>query len=158
MKQQVINYWQSLKEQEQKLLIVAGVVFVIFVLVMGVIKPLNAGVEKAQADLQKQQNFHAWVSKSVAQLKASGANRATSSNQNLTQLVNRTRGRHGIQISKMQPRDNTLRINIDNVEFNKLVSWLDVLTNQHGVKVANLDLGEEPQQGYVRVSRLVLEN
>ncbi|MBQ4813811.1 general secretion pathway protein GspM [Pseudoalteromonas luteoviolacea] len=157
MKQQVINYWQSLKEQEQKLLIVAGVVFVIFVLVMGVIKPLNEGVEDAQKDLQKQKQLHAWVSKSVAQLKASGGSKAVSGNRNLTQLVNRTRGRHGIQISKMQPRDNTLRINIDNVEFNKLVSWIDELTNQHGVKIANLDLGEEQQQGYVRVSRLVLE-
>ncbi|KZN31846.1 type II secretion system protein GspM [Pseudoalteromonas luteoviolacea] len=157
MKQQMINYWQSLKEQEQKLLIVAGVVFVIFALVMGVIKPLNKGVEDAQKDLQKQKEFHTWVSKSVAQLKASGGNKAVAGNRNLTQLVNRTRGRHGIQISKMQPRDNTLRINIDNVEFNKLVSWIDELTNQHGVKVANLDLGEEQQQGYVRVSRLVLE-
>ncbi|MCF2859591.1 type II secretion system protein M [Pseudoalteromonas sp. SMS1] len=157
MKQQVMNYWHSLKEQEQKLLIVAGVVFVIFTLVMGVIRPLNDGVQAAQKDVQKQQELHAWVAKSVAQLKARGSNQAVAGNRNLTQLVNRTRGRHGIQISKMQPRDNTLRINIDNVEFNKLVSWIDELTNQHGVKVANLDLGEEQQQGYVRVSRLVLE-
>ncbi|MEC8139470.1 MAG: type II secretion system protein M, partial [Pseudomonadota bacterium] len=31
MKNQIINYWRSLKEQEQQLVMVAGGVFVIFV-------------------------------------------------------------------------------------------------------------------------------
>ncbi|TMP25296.1 type II secretion system protein M [Pseudoalteromonas rubra] len=157
MKQQVINYWQSLKEQEQKLLIVAGVVFCVFVLVMGIIRPLNNAVEKAEKEVDKQQALVSWVSKSVTQLKSQSSSRASAGNVNLTQLVNRTRGRYKIAISKMQPSDNSLRVNIDNVEFNQLIAWLDELTNQHGVKVANLDLGKEDAPGYVRVSRLVLE-
>ena len=36
MKAQAIKYWRSLKEQEQQLIMVAGGIFVIFVLVMGI--------------------------------------------------------------------------------------------------------------------------
>lgn len=35
MKKQIIQYWRSLKEQEQQLIMVAGGIFVVFVLVMG---------------------------------------------------------------------------------------------------------------------------
>jgi general secretion pathway protein M len=48
-------------------------------------------------------------------------------------------------------------VNIENVEFNKLVAWLDELVNQHGVTVANLDISQGDEVGYVRVSRLVIE-
>lgn len=71
--------------------------------------------------------------------------------------MNRSRGRYNVNISQMQPSDNSLRVNIENVEFNKLVAWLDELVNQHGVTVANLDISQGDEVGYVRVSRLVIE-
>ena len=58
----------------------------------------------------------------------------------------------------MQPSDGSLRLTLDSVEFNKLVEWLDELVNQHGLKIENLDLSRDDKSGYVRVSRLVLEN
>ena len=50
MKEQLVNYWRSLKEQEQQLVMIAGAVFVIFVLVMGIFRPLNNAIEKAEQD------------------------------------------------------------------------------------------------------------
>ncbi|CAH9066508.1 Type II secretion system protein M [Pseudoalteromonas holothuriae] len=158
MKQQALKYWQSLKEQEQKLLIVASIVFVIFVLVMGVFKPLSAAVEKAQKDKLRQQELVAWVNNSVAQLKQSAVISKTGKTSNLSILVNRTRGQHQVNISKMQPSEGALRLTIDSVEFNKLIAWLDELTNKHGVKIESLDLAQDNLPGYVRVSRLLLEN
>ena len=156
MKDQLINYWRSLKEQEQQLVMVAGVVFVIFVLVMGVFRPLNTAIEKAEQDNIKQQELLAWVDDSIVKLKASGSARVTN-NRNLSQIVNSTRNRYQITISKMQPNDNSLRLTIDSVEFNKLVEWLDELVNSQGVLIENLDLSKDDKPGVVRVSRLVLE-
>jgi general secretion pathway protein M len=156
MKQQAINYWGSLKEQEQRLLIIAGAVFIVFVLVMGILKPLNKAVADAEQKLKREQNFQVFVEQSIAKLKAAGSSARTSSG-NLSQLVNRSRGRYNVNISQMQPSNNSLRVNIENVEFNKLVAWLDELVNQHGVTVANLDISQGDETGYVRVSRLVLE-
>ncbi|CCQ12762.1 General secretion pathway protein M [Pseudoalteromonas luteoviolacea B = ATCC 29581] len=156
MKDKALNYWHGLKDQEQRLLLIAGIVFVFFVLVMGIIKPLNEGLEKASKERQQQIELVAWVDESVAKLKA-GAPKQVSSSGSISQVVNSTRGRYNITISKMQPTDNSLRLTIDSVEFNKLISWLDELVQRHGVLVENLELSQDTQPGFVRISRLVLE-
>ena len=118
MKQQFMQYWRSLKEQEQQLIMVAGGVFIIFVLVMGVFRPLNTAIERAEQSQIKQQELLAWVDESIVKLKAAGKTQAVS-NQNLSQIVNNTRGRYSINISKMQPNDNSLRLTLDSVEFKR---------------------------------------
>ncbi|KJY90670.1 type II secretion system protein M [Pseudoalteromonas piscicida] len=156
MKQQAVNYWRGLKEQEQKLLIVAGIIFVVFVLIMGIFKPLNQAVSDAEAKLKRNHELVNWVGQSVNKLKSSSPAQVISGG-NISQIVNNTRGRFQIDISKMQPSGESLRLTIDDVEFNKLVAWIDELTNKHGIKVENLDLTQGNLPGFVRVSRLVLE-
>ena len=151
MKKQIMQYWRSLKEQEQQLIMVAGGIFVVFVLVMGIFRPLNNAIDKA-----KKQELLVWVDESIVKLKAAGNTQAIS-NQNISQVVNSTRSRYRITISKMQPNDNSLRLTLDSVEFNQLIEWLDELVNQHGLTVENLDLSKDDKSGFVRVSRLVLE-
>lgn len=157
MKKQLMQYWRSLKEQEQQLVMIAGGVFIIFVLVMGIFRPYNNAIEKAQQSQIKQQELLVWVDESIVKLKAAG-NTSVASNTNLSQVVNSTRGRYQIDISKMQPSTGSLRLTLDSVEFNQLIEWLDELVNQHGLKIENLDLSRDDKSGYVRVSRLVLEN
>ncbi|WP_352284746.1 type II secretion system protein GspM, partial [Pseudoalteromonas sp. Q18-MNA-CIBAN-0097] len=65
MKKQLMQQWRSLKEQEQQLVMVAGGVFIIFVLVMGIFRPLNNAIEKAQQSQIKQQELLAWVDDSI---------------------------------------------------------------------------------------------
>lgn len=156
MKKQILAYWHGLKDQEQRLLLVAGVVFVLFALIMGVFKPLNAAADKALKDRQQQAELMLWVRESVVRLQSATPKQA-SNNASLSQIVNSSRGRFNINISKMQPTDNTLRLTIDSVEFNRLVSWLDELVNRHGVTIENIELSQDAQSGFVRVTRLVLE-
>ncbi|WP_289107883.1 type II secretion system protein M [uncultured Pseudoalteromonas sp.] len=156
MKKQIIQYWRSLKEQEQQLIMVAGGIFVVFVLVMGIFRPLNNAIDKAKKSYVTQQELLVWVDESIVKLKAAGNTQAIS-NQNISQVVNSTRSRYRITISKMQPNDNSLRLTLDSVEFNQLIEWLDELVNQHGLTVENLDLSKDDKSGFVRVSRLVLE-
>lgn len=156
MKKQIIAYWRSLKDQEQQLVMVAGIIFVIFVLVMGIFRPLNNAIDEAKEDQIKQQELLTWVDASIAKIKSSSGGTITNS-RNLSQIVNATRGRYNIAISKMQPNDNSLRLTIDSVPFNQLIEWLDELVNKQGVLIENLDLSRDDKSGYVRVSRLVLE-
>ncbi|MDC9522738.1 type II secretion system protein M [Pseudoalteromonas sp. Angola-31] len=156
MKKQIIQYWRSLKEQEQQLIMVAGGIFVVFVLVMGIFRPLNNAIDKAKKSYVTQQELLVWVDESIVKLKAAGNTQAIS-NQNISQVVNSTRSRYRITISKMQPNDNSLRLTLDSVEFNQLIEWLDELVNQHGLRIENLDLSKDDKSGFVRVSRLVLE-
>ena len=129
---------------------------VVFVLVMGIFRPLNNAIDKAKKSYVTQQELLVWVDESIVKLKAAGNTQAIS-NQNISQVVNSTRSRYRITISKMQPNDNSLRLTLDSVEFNQLIEWLDELVNQHGLRVENLDLSKDDKSGFVRVSRLVLE-
>jgi len=142
MKKQIMQYWRSLKEQEQQLVMVAG--------------GINNAIDKAKKSYVTQQELLVWVDESIVKLKAAGNTQAIS-NQNISQVVNSTRSRYRITISKMQPNDNSLRLTLDSVEFNQLIEWLDELVNQHGLRVENLDLSKDDKSGFVRVSRLVLE-
>ena len=156
MKKQLMQHWHSLKEQEQHLVMIAGGVFIIFILVMGIFRPLNNAIERAEQAQIKQQELLVWVDESIVKLKAAGRTQIASS-QNLSQIVNSTRARYKISISKMQPSNDSLRLTLDSIEFNHLIEWLDELVNQHGLRVENLDLSRDDKSGYVRVSRLVLE-
>ncbi|MFY8273788.1 type II secretion system protein GspM [Pseudoalteromonas sp. SSDWG2] len=151
------NYWQSLKPQEQRLLAIAGGVFVIFFFVMVVYRPLNAAVNDAKQQVIKQQELLQFVQQSIVQIKASGGNVKAASSTNVTQVVNRTRSRYQIEISRMQPSGDGLRLNIDSVAFNQLLAWLDELVHNHGVNITNIELSLDPKPGHVRVSRIVLE-
>ena len=78
-----------------------------------------------------------WVDESIVKLKAAGNTRVASS-QNLSQVVNSTRSRYQINISKMQPSDGSLRLTLDSVEFNQLVEWLDELSESAWFKSRKL--------------------
>ncbi|MBE0364297.1 general secretion pathway protein M [Pseudoalteromonas ulvae UL12] len=153
---QVVKYWQSLNAKEQKLLSIAGGVFVLFVLVMGVIRPLNAALAKAEKELASQQQLAVWLQTSIQKIKASNP-RAVSSSASLSSLVNTSKNRYNITINRMQPKDDSLRVSIDTVEFNKLVDWLAELTAQHGVMITNVELSKHDSPGFVKVNRLVIE-
>lgn len=156
MKKQLIQYWRSLKGQEQQLVIMAGGVFIVFILVMGVFRPLNMAIERAEQSYIKQQELLVWVDESITKLKSSGNIKAVNNN-NLSQIVSSTRGAYQININKMQTSNDSLRLTLDSVEFNQLIAWLDELVNEHGLTIENLDLSRDDKSGYVRVSRLVLE-
>ncbi|WP_105188045.1 type II secretion system protein GspM [Pseudoalteromonas sp. T1lg48] len=151
------NYWQSLKPQEQRLLSIAGVIFIIFFFVMVIYRPLNNAVADAKQELGKQQELLQFVQQSVVQIKAKGGAVKVASGGNVTQVVNSTRSRYQIEISRMQPSGEGLRLNIDSVPFNQLLAWLDDIVKNHGVTISNIELSLDPKPGHVRVSRIVLE-
>jgi len=152
----VLEYWQSLKEQEQKLLMVAGGIFVIFVFVMGIWRPLNNAIETSTKELKKQQDLSVWMQSSIVKIKQANP-KASMSSGSLSQVVNSTRNKYQITISKMQPKDNTLRLTVESVEFNKLVDWLTLLVEKHQITIVKIDMSKDDNTGYVKVSSLVLE-
>ena len=152
---QLTQYWQSLSTKEQKLLSVAGAIFIVFLFVMVVWRPLNLALEKTQKDLLKQQELSIWLTTSLAKIKTNEPKGSSSTN--LSTLVNSSRNRYNINITRMVPKDNTLRVTIDSVEFNKLVDWLAELTSTHGVVITNVELNKHDTQGFVKVSRLEIE-
>lgn len=152
----ILEYWQSLKEQEQKLLMIAGIFFVIFIFVLGIWQPLNNAIDTSTKELNKQQDLVIWMQSSIAKIKQADP-KASRNSGSLSQVVNKTRNKYQIVISKMQPKDNTLRLTIESVEFNKLVDWLTLLVEKHQFTIEKIDMSKGDNTGYVKVSQLILE-
>lgn len=150
------TYWQNLKPNEQLLLKCAAVIFTLFVIVMLIIRPLNNKIEKAEKALVQQQELAHFVKQSAAKIKGSGQSKVAASG-SLSQIINASSRRAQISISKMQPKDDTLRLTIESVEFNKLLPWLESLVEQSGLTISAIDINRGAEPGMVSISRLVVE-
>ncbi|WP_105171123.1 MULTISPECIES: type II secretion system protein GspM [Pseudoalteromonas] len=153
---QLETYWQNLKPNEQLLLKCAAVIFTLFIIVMLIIRPLNNKIEKAEKTLQQQQELAQFVKQSAAKINGSGQGKRAVSG-SLSQIINVSSRRAQISISKMQPKDETLRLTIESVEFNKLLIWLESLVEDSGLTISAIDINRGAEPGMVSISRLVVE-
>ena len=62
-----------------------------------------------------------------------------------------------IKVSRMQPKDEQLDLMLDDVPFEQLLRWLQLLQGEHGVRLVQLEVIDTDMPGVVRVRRLVLE-
>ena len=153
---QLETYWQNLKPNERLLVKIAGGIFAAFVVVMLIIRPLNNKIENAEKALLQQQELAQYVKQSAAKINASQGEKKIASG-SLSQIINLSSRRANISISKMQPKDNTLRLTIESVEFNKLIPWIESLVEQSGLTISAIDINRDDEPGMVTVSRLVVE-
>jgi general secretion pathway protein M len=71
--------------------------------------------------------------------------------------VSQTSQQFQIKVSRMQPKDEQLDLMLDDVPFEQLLRWLQLLQGEHGVRLVQLEVTDTDMPGVVRVRRLVLE-
>lgn len=150
------SWFNGLTEREQKIVSIGGVASLIALFYFLVWSPLNSSLETQKTILKNEQATLSWIQQQAnraAVIRQSG--NKTSYSGSLTQLVNQTTRSAGIPISRMQPQGEELQVWIDQIAFNKLMSWLETLENQ-GVTILQTDFTEVDAQGYVQVRRLQL--
>jgi general secretion pathway protein M len=151
------TWWESLSDQEHKLVIVGGSIFSVGLFYWILWSPLANAVNDNRAALDKQLKLNGWAKEAIVTIKSASGNRAGGSGGSLSQIVNQSSRQFNFQIGRMTPKDKQLTLLIDEVVFNDLLNWLSHLEKKQGVKINNLDLTEIEVPGKVRVSRLVIE-
>lgn len=149
-------WWQQLNIREQRLVAVMSALISIFIVYSLIWQPMNEKIAERKLKIQRQQTLLIWVQESTQryqQAKRSGGN---SSGESLSSIVNRTSRLDKISITRMQPQGDDLQVWIDEISFNKLLSWLEKLASRNGLQVKGIDLSKADQQGVVRVRRLQL--
>ncbi len=153
--QQLLNWWHGLQQREQRLLAGAVVVVVVGLFYWMLWQPLH------QANIQQQQRLEA-AQRQLGQLQnlipqlAAGTPVARSGG-SVAQIISSSARSSGISVSRMQPQNNQLTLVLDDVSFDKLLTWLHALQYQHGVTLVNLDIASADKPGIVRVRRMVVE-
>lgn len=155
--------WQQLAPREKQMLIVMGVVLAITLIYFMFWKPLKTGIEDGELRVKAQTRALAEIRKQAAevrQLRASGAaNRTVKDSSSLLGLIERSAKQKKIKrsLQKVQPEgERNVRLWMENVSFDQLISWLDLLSNQYGIQISEISLERSNEAGIVS-GRILLQ-
>lgn len=150
------TWWQQLDLREQRLVMLMSVLVSIFVLYSLIWQPMNESIVKHKTKIARQQALLTLVQEGGQRYQQAKLNGITGSRGSLSSIVNRTSKLNNITITRMQPQGDDLQVWIDEISFNKLLSWLDHLASTENLQVKSIDLNKADQQGVVSVRRLQL--
>lgn len=158
MFEQIKEWWDNISEREQQLTFISLVVVFIAVIYFLIWQPIATNLAASQQKLQSSEQTLQWVESNANKLVAAGVgnNKTTARKQNLSQLISSTAKRNKIVISRIQNRNGSVDIWINQVEFNQFLKWITALQNQYQVQVNSVDLNQDKTQGMVKVNRLSL--
>ncbi|MCB1710362.1 MAG: type II secretion system protein M [Halioglobus sp.] len=148
------EWFAGLNQREQLSLLLLGFALVLYLLYMLAWAPL---AERRQQLAQQNQGValslqrvDAMVSQ-IMQLRDGGG--ADTSQRNLTALVNQSTGRHGLQVSRLQPNSRgDIQVRLENAVFDDLLAWLDELENREGLLVTEVAITQSGTTGRVNAT------
>ncbi|MBU2883792.1 type II secretion system protein M [Psychrosphaera sp. B3R10] len=157
LRNKISAYYQTKNDSEQKLLLALAIFLPLFAL-YSIISTVNTGLEQSTQKLEKQIELNDWAAEQINIIEsAKGGGVAKTSQSSITQLINASARKHGVTISRLQPqKTDTVRVGIEEVGFNKFVTWLTELQNRHGIAVESIDFSRSDVDGRVKIRRLDL--
>lgn len=156
---QAINTWLNSKTQsEQQLVKVAGVFFILFLVIM-LVTTINKNVTESEKKLTQQLELNSWAKQQIAVITEANKNqnKTPSNKSSMTQIINSTAKKYAVVVERIQPqKDDLVKVGIDEIGFNNLMNWLTELHTKHNINVQNIDLSKADSAGVVKIRRLDL--
>lgn len=152
------QWWYSISLRERRLVLIAFSSLLLAFLYWGMWQPFHQHVEDAQRQLKVQQETLNWMQMragDVVALRSSGA-RPIDVNMTLEAVANQTARQLGLSLTRLQPMDKQLQVELAPVEFERLMNWLVIMERDYGVTARLVELASEGGKGLVRVRRLQL--
>lgn len=159
------EWWERLNERE-RWMVTAGAALTLLLLVYALVwqpfqnrlKGLRQAVAQQTADL-------AWMQQAAQEIKrleqaSSGAEKTSGSDRrSLLTLVDQTAKSAGLgsAVKRVEPQgEDKLRVQLEQVGFDKMIVWLGTLRQQHGVVATNVTVDRQGDSGEVN-ARLILQ-
>ena len=161
LKAKVQTYLDGLNPRERRLVVGGGIFLIIFILYQLTWAPFANGVVNMQTKVNKQQQDLLWMQQAAQEVKSlqggSGGRGATYRGSVLG-LIEKSARQHGLgeSIRKVQPEGQKgVRVWMDKVAFDRIMSWLDELQTKQGVTVSSFSAENTGQPGRVNIRMLV---
>lgn len=152
----LLDWWQSLQPREQQLVRWASIVVGISLVYFSVWQPVHDYRDSRQMEADAAQQQLQWLQQKLPLIQGNSSAAARGS-QSLNEIVARTAQQYKINVSRMQPQKNLLKLSIDDVPFDELLRFLHQLQTEQGVQLVQLDIANTEVAGTVRVRQLELE-
>jgi general secretion pathway protein M len=148
-------WYQRQSERDQRVLR-WGAVVVALIILLGVFVPLQRALSQARAHLATQQADLAWMRSVAPTLAAAGPGPAAApTGESLVVLIDRTARESGLAqaLTGSQPSGSgSMRVQLENADFNLLIGWLSRLGSQHDVRVESASITANGTTGVVNAS------
>lgn len=137
------TWYERQSERDQRILR-WGAVALTLILLLGIFVPLQRSLVQARKHLATQQADLAWMRSVAPTLAAAGPGpSAAPSGESLVVLIDRTARESGLAqaLTGSQPSGNgSMRVQLENADFNLLIGWLSRLGSQHEVRVESASI------------------
>jgi len=153
--------WETLETREQNSLKILSVAVSIFVLYFAIWSPAQSFMETEQQLLEERKGLLSLVKSSQKQLARSNSTGSTARTMNSQQLVstvtNMARGQK-LQLKRFEPSgENKVKVWVEDVSFDVLVTWLGKLEKSVNVTVEQISVEKQDKPGVVS-ARLTLSS
>jgi len=158
MLNQIKEYLEKLNDRERTMVYVAVVGIAIFLPYQLIWAPLMNAVQERHERVAKQQSDLIWMQSKVEDVRAltRASKQTAGSRQSVYGTVERTaRQQFQGDIRVQQEGKEGIRVQINNVSFDELITWLDTLSYQHQVFVKDFKVENEKEPGRVKASILL---
>ncbi len=150
------HWYHSLQPRERIMVIATAIIMVITIFYLTVWEPLHKGLDSAEQEYQSNLNNLQWMQQAAAEvraLKSSGSSaRNTASNQPVTLVVEQAANNSAIKnnISKLESSSNDgARVALNAASFDQMLIWLNVLEQNHGIRVSSASIERSDKPGTV---------
>jgi general secretion pathway protein M len=148
------NWFLQHNQREQVSLLVLAFALGLYLLYMLVWSPLDSLRDKLEVQnrgvAETLQRVDAMVSE-VMQIRDSGT--GTSSRRNLTSLINKSTGRLGLQVSRLQPNARgEIQVRLESAAFDTVLLWLHEMEFREGLLVREVSITQAGSAGRVNAT------
>lgn len=152
----LLEKWLRISVRDRWVLSAFALFLVLMVLYMAIVRPINQYRHNASSRYSSNVELATWIETHRARFSASNTNNSQVSNRggrSLVALVNESSREYQLDISRVEPKaQNIVRLWLDAVKFNELITWFDVLHEQYGIAIQDISIDQTDTAGVVRVN------
>lgn len=150
--EQIKQWYSELQENEQKIVIAIGFVFILVIFIFGLIMPINQSVNQLESKVNKEQRVINTWQESIPKIRANRNQAGGSSNQSLNSIITSSTRVFDLKVSRVQEKgDDQMQVWLDNVPFDNSLRWISMLEKRYKVKVSSINLRNKERNGLVNL-------
>ncbi len=157
------QWYQGLESRERIMFFSAVIALSVFLFYVLVWQPAHSGYDRLQNTISEQRATALWIREGAAkvnQLKAAGGNASQGlGGRSLLAVTDSTARAGGLAaaMKRIEPEGrNGVRVWLEGASFDRFVTWLGLLSNNHGINPDSVSMEKSDAPGQVNV-RLTLQ-
>lgn len=154
----VARWYGALAPRERRLVVVGAAVVVLTIIYLAVVEPLAERRAQLEQGVAAQRTLLAWMNEVEDQVRPVGA-QLVGNGDSLFATIDRSARATALAgaLQRVQPEgQQTVRVWLDNAQFDELVRWIGALEREHRIMVSVLTVERTQESGLVN-ARLTLE-